>query len=83
MPTGEISAGAGIGTNGGSFAFSVKENNWLGKGMQVSANADVSQDSLRGSLSFTDPNYNFTGKSLTYNLENIKNDKPNSGYENL
>ena len=82
MPTGEISAGAGIGTNGGSFAFSIKENNWLGKGMQVSANADVSQDSLRGSISFTDTNYNFTGKSLTYNLENIKNDKPNSGYEN-
>ena len=50
--------------------------------MQVSANADVSQDSLRGSLSFTDTNYNFTGKSLTYNLENIKNDKPDSGYEN-
>ena len=44
--------------------FSIKENNWLGKGMQVSANADVSQDSLRGSLSFTDTNYNFTGKSL-------------------
>ena len=82
MPTGEISAGAGIGTNGGSFAFSIKENNWLGKGMQVSANADVSQDSLRGSISFTDTNYNFTGKSLTYNLENIKNDKPDSGYEN-
>ncbi len=82
MPTGEISAGAGIGTNGGSFAFSVKENNWLGRGMQVSANADVSQDSLRGSISFTDTNYNFTGKQLTYNLENIKNDKPDSGYEN-
>ena len=31
MPTGEISAGAGIGTDGGSFAFNIKENNWLGK----------------------------------------------------
>tara|TARA_A100001011_G_scaffold398332_1_gene502369 strand:+ start:521 stop:2749 length:2229 start_codon:yes stop_codon:yes gene_type:complete len=82
MPTGEISAGAGIGTNGGSFAFSIKENNWLGKGMQVSANADVSADSLKGSISFTDTNYNFTGKELTYSLENIKNDKKDSGYEN-
>ena len=27
MPTGEISAGAGIGTNGGSFGFNIKENN--------------------------------------------------------
>ncbi len=82
MPTGEISAGAGIGTNGGSFAFNVKENNWLGKGIELSANADVSEESLRGSLTFTDPNYNFTGKALSYNLQNIKNDKSDSGYEN-
>ena len=30
-PTGEISAGAGVGTNGGSFAFSISENNWSAK----------------------------------------------------
>ena len=30
-PTGEISAGAGIGTNGGTFAINISENNWLGK----------------------------------------------------
>ena len=83
MPTGEISAGAGIGTNGGSFAFNIKENNWLGKGITLSANADVSAESVRGSLSFTEPNYNFTGKTLSYNVKNIKNDKSDtSGYEN-
>ena len=31
-PTGEISAGAGVGTNGGSFAINISENNWLGRG---------------------------------------------------
>lgn len=82
MPTGEISAGAGIGTNGGSFAFNIRENNWLGRGITVSANADVSAESVRGSLEFVDPNYNFTGKQLSYNFENIKNDKSDSGYEN-
>ena len=30
-PTGEISAGAGVGTNGGNIAFNIKESNWLGK----------------------------------------------------
>ena len=30
--TGEIMAGAGVGTEGTSFMFSVRENNWLGKG---------------------------------------------------
>ena len=29
-PTGEISAGAGIGTSGGNLAFNIQENNWLG-----------------------------------------------------
>ena len=62
MPTGEISAGAGIGTNGGSFAFQIKENNWLGRGISVAANADVSQDTVKGSLNFVEKNYNFTGK---------------------
>ncbi len=82
MPTGEISAGAGIGTDGGSFAFNIKENNWLGKGVTLSAAAEVSEESLRGSLSFTDPDYNYTGSELSYFLKNIKNDKPESGYEN-
>ena len=31
-PTGEVSAGAGVGTNGGTFAINVTENNWLGQG---------------------------------------------------
>ena len=82
MPTGEISAGAGIGTDGGSFAFSIRENNWLGRGISLSAAAEFSQESLKGSLSFTDPDFNFTGTELTYYLQNIKNDKSESGYEN-
>tara|TARA_A100001011_G_scaffold396366_1_gene494022 strand:- start:2522 stop:4750 length:2229 start_codon:yes stop_codon:yes gene_type:complete len=82
MPTGEISAGAGIGTDGGSFSFSVKENNWLGQGVILAASADVSAESLKGALSFTDPNYNFTGKQLSYYIENIKNEQSDSGYEN-
>ena len=82
MPTGEISAGAGIGTNGGSFAFNVKENNWLGKGVTLSAAAEISAESVRGSVSYTDPDYNFTGKELSYFLKNVQNDKKESGYEN-
>ncbi len=82
MPTGEISAGAGIGTDGGSFAFNVRENNWLGRGISLSAAAEFSQESLKGSLSFTDPDYNYTGTQLTYYLQNTQNDKSESGYEN-
>ena len=43
----------------------------------------MKSESVRGSLSFTEPNYNFTGKTLSYNVKNIKNDKSDtSGYEN-
>ena len=42
-PTGEIAAGAGIGTNGGSFGFSVSENNWLGKGTRLNFELEVDE----------------------------------------
>lgn len=81
-PTGEISAGAGIGTNGGSFAFNVSENNWLGEGKKVDFEIEVSEESLTGELSYLDPNYDLLGNSLRYNLRNTSNDKPDQGYEN-
>jgi len=81
-PTGEISAGAGIGTTGGSFAFAISENNWLGRGVKVGTNIDVSKETFTGGISVTDPNYNFSGNSLNYFISNTSNDKPNSGFKN-
>ncbi len=81
-PTGEISAGAGVGTNGGLFAFNIKENNWLGEGKQVGVDVEISEESIKGELNYVDPNYDLLGNSLRYNLANITNDKPDQGYEN-
>ncbi len=81
-PTGEISAGAGVGTNGGSFSVMVVENNWLGEGQSLSFNLDASEESLKGTLNFMDPNYDFLGNSLNYSLSSMNNDKPDQGYEN-
>ena len=80
--TGEISAGAGIGSDGGSFAFQIKENNWLGEGQSLAFDIEVDQESLSGSLSYNDPNYDFMGNSLTYAISSQQNDKPDQGYEN-
>ena len=80
--TGEISAGAGIGTSGGSFAFNIKENNWLGEGKSLSFDVQLDKESLAGQLSFTDPNYDFLGNSLSYSIASENNDRPNQGYEN-
>ena len=82
MPTGEISAAAGVGTGGGSFGFSVKENNWLGKGISLSTDLNVSKETFSGGVFYTDPNYNFSGNSVTFNVQNSTNDKPKSGYKN-
>ncbi len=81
-PTGEISAGAGIGTSGGTFLFSVRENNWLGEGKQVGFDIDVDEESLAGTLSYLDPNYDFLGNSIRYSVSSTNNDKPDQGYEN-
>ena len=82
MPTGEISAGAGVGTNGGSFAFQVSENNWLGEGKNVKFSLTTDEESLEGTLNYFDPNYNFLGNAISYSLYSVSNDKPNQGYEN-
>ncbi len=82
MPTGEISAGAGIGTNGGSFEATISENNWLGEGKKLDFNISTDSESLSGKINFTDPNYNFLGNSLNYFVSSTQNDKPDQGYEN-
>ncbi len=82
MPTGEISAGAGIGTNGGSFEATISENNWLGEGKKLDFNIATDSESLSGKINFTDPNYNFLGNSLNYFVSSTQNDKPDQGYEN-
>ena len=81
-PTGEITAGAGYGTEGGAFGFSIKENNYLGKGLKVSANADITNQSVRGSLNIVNPNYNYSGNKVFGGFSSKKTDKPSSGYEN-
>ena len=66
--TGEISAGAGVGSDGTTFMFAVKENNWLGRGVSVDASVSVSAEKFYGSLALIDPNYNFSGNKVFTNL---------------
>ena len=82
MPTGEISAGAGVGTNGGTVAFKISENNWLGEGKRLDFSIDTDEESIEGRLDYSDPNYNFLGNSIGYSLYSENNDRPNQGYEN-
>jgi outer membrane protein insertion porin family len=81
-PTGEISAGAGVGTSGGTIAFGVKEKNYLGKGITVLANATINEESLKGIFSVSNPNFNNTDKSINFSAEAIETDRlSTSGYK--
>ena len=81
-PTGEIMAGAGVGTEGTSLSFSVKENNYLGKGLGVDATVNLTEESLRGGLTISDPNYKYSGNLVYGGLTSTKTDNKDSGYEN-
>jgi outer membrane protein insertion porin family len=81
-PTGEIFASAGVGTDGGSIGFGIKENNFLGKGVSLDANFNVSSDTFKGEFGITNPNFNNTDKSIYFNLKAIETDNYNTfGYK--
>ena len=81
-PTGEILAGAGVGTSGGTATFSVKENNYLGRGIGLQALATVDENSLKGKFSVSNPNFNNSDKSLSLSVESLETDLlDTSGYK--
>ena len=81
-PTGEISAGAGLGTSGGTIAFGVKENNYLGKGLAVEGNATITGESFKGLFSVSNPNYKNSDKQVFANVQAIEIDQTdNFGYK--
>ena len=81
-PTGSIMAGAGVGTSGGTVAFGVAENNYLGRGIEFSADATVSAESLKGLISLNNPNYRGSNRSLNASLESTVTDRlKNFGYK--
>jgi len=81
-PTGEIMAGAGVGTGGGTFAFGVSENNFLGRGIEFASDISVSTESLKGIISMNNPNYKGSNRSLNTSLESTITDRlKNFGYK--
>ena len=74
-PTGEISAGAGFGTSGATFLFQVRENNYLGKGIGLDTQAEINEESIKGSISLIDPNYKNSDKSAFMTIKANETDR--------
>ena len=80
--TGEIFAGVGTGTSGSNFSFGVKENNYLGRGVKVDTNLNVSQERVKGKFLVSNPNYKNSDKSVNLSLEATAIDRlGTSGYK--
>ena len=80
--TGEIMAGAGVGTGGGTFAFGVSENNFLGRGIAFKSDVSVGKESLKGLISLNNPNFKGSSRSLNASLESSVTDRLNNfGYK--
>ena len=64
------------------MAFSVKENNYLGKGIGVEANATITAETFKGRFSVSNPNYKNSDKSAFASIQAIENDKTDDfGYK--
>ncbi|MBC8308827.1 MAG: outer membrane protein assembly factor BamA [Pelagibacterales bacterium] len=74
-PTGEIMAGAGVGTSGGTIAFGISENNFLGRGLEFSSDITVSEETLKGLIALNNPNYKGSNRSLNTSLESATTDR--------
>ena len=81
-PTGEITAGAGVGTSGGTIGFGVKENNFLGKGIEFSSNLEITEETVRGRFSVINPNFNNSDRVLILGVQSSETDRmTNFGYK--
>jgi len=80
--TGEIMAGAGVGTGGGTISFGIKENNYLGKGMKFDTNLILDSESVKGQMMVINPNYKNSDKSLFFKIQSQETDRLDSfGYK--
>ena len=80
--TGEIFAGVGTGTDGSNFSFGVKENNYLGRGVKIDSNLNVSDERIKGKFLVSNPNYKNSDKNLDLSLEATSIDRlATSGYK--
>ena len=80
--TGEILAGAGVGTDGNTLSFAIRENNYLGRGIKLNSSLNLSTETIKGLFSVRNPNYNNSDKSVYGNIQALETDKlTESGYK--
>jgi len=81
-PTGEISVSAGFGTVGGTIGAGIRENNFLGKGIKLDTNLELTEDSIKGKFVYAKPNFNYSDNTLFTSIKSSTSDfLSDSGYK--
>jgi len=81
-PTGEISVSAGFGTTGETIGAGIKENNFLGKGVKLNTNLELTPESIKGQFIYAKPNFNYSDNTLFTSLKSSTSDfLTDSGYK--
>ena len=81
-PTGEISISAGFGTEGETIGAGLKENNFLGKGINLNTSLELTADSIKGKFIYAKPNFNYSDNTLFTSLKSSTSDfMTDSGYK--
>ena len=74
MPTGEISLAAGVGTGGSTIGGGIMERNFLGKGINLNTNLELSDSSVKGQFIYSKPNFAYTDNTLFTSLNSTSTD---------
>jgi outer membrane protein insertion porin family len=74
QPTGEISLAAGVGTSGTVIGGGIAEKNFLGRGINLTTNLEVSESSIKGNFIYSKPNFAYTDNTLFTSLNATTND---------
>jgi outer membrane protein insertion porin family len=83
QPTGEISLGAGVGTGGSTIGGGITEKNFLGKGINLNTNLEISESTVKGQFIYSKPNFAYTDNTLFASVKSIIDDNLDDfGYKN-
>jgi len=73
-PTGEITLGAGVGTSGSTIGGGIKEKNFLGKGINLATNLEISEETIKGKFVYSKPNFAYTDNTLFTSIQSTTTD---------
>jgi len=82
QPTGEITLAAGVGTSGSTIGGGITEKNFLGKGINLKTNLEISEEKVKGKFVYSKPNFNYSENTLFTSINSSNTDRlKDFGYE--